>query len=51
MEGRGIEERYYLTTATLATDRYEGTVYPHIEYQGLQDSTIDLSEVETMRQN
>jgi len=38
MEGRGIEERYYLTTATLATDRYEGTVYPHIEYQGLQDS-------------
>ena len=38
MEGEGGEESYFLTTATLATDRYEGTVYPHIEYQGLQDS-------------
>ena len=38
MEGEGGEESYFLTTATLETDRYEGTVYPHIEYQGLQDS-------------
>lgn len=38
MTGEGGEESYVLTTATLDTDRYEGTVYPHIEYQGLQDS-------------
>jgi hypothetical protein len=38
LEGEGGEESYFLTTATLETDRYEGTVYPHIEYQGLQDS-------------
>ena len=38
MEGEGGEEYHYLTTATKDTDRYEGTVYPHIEYQGIQDS-------------
>jgi len=38
MIGDGGEARYELTTATLDTDRYEGTVYPHIEYQGIQDS-------------
>jgi len=27
-----------LTTANEESNRYEGTVYPHIEYQGIQDS-------------
>ena len=38
LTGASGDTSVVLTTANEATNRYEGTVYPHIEYQGVQDS-------------
>ena len=38
MAGESKETQYTLSTASYTSNRYEGTVYPHIEYQGIQDS-------------
>ena len=38
LAGENGETQVTLTTANFSSNRYEGMVYPHIEYQGVQDS-------------
>ena len=38
LTGESGDTTVILTTANEKSNRYEGTVYPHIEYQGVQDS-------------